>query len=70
MGAEGRVVAETHVIANDIGTDSRMRVGVPQRRKAPRVVESVSSSRRDEGSGLGKPEGRPHAKARSHEDRE
>jgi hypothetical protein len=59
------LTAETHVTAVEPGTDPRVRVGVPQRWKAPRVVESVSSSRRDEGSGLGKPGGTHHAKARS-----
>jgi len=38
---------------HELGTDSRTCVNVPHRWKAPRVVESVSSSRRDEGSGLG-----------------
>jgi len=35
-----------------------MSVGVPQRWKASRVEQSVSSSRRDEGSGLGNRERR------------
>jgi len=52
------LTAETHVTAVEPGTDPRVRVGVPQRWKAPRVVESVSSSRRDEGSGLGNREER------------
>jgi len=53
MGTEGLVVAEARVNANERAHDSRMRVSVPQRWKAPRVEQSVSSSRRDEGSDLG-----------------
>jgi len=58
------LIAEAHVTAHDSGTDPRVCVGVPRRWKAPRVVELVSSSRRDEGSGLGKPGGWRHAKVR------
>lgn len=53
-----------HVTAHGTGNDSRMRVSVPWRWKAPRVVKFVSSSRRDGRSGLGDPNQAPRAKAR------
>jgi len=45
----------THVTANGFGNDSCTCMNVPQRWKASRVERVVSSSRRDEDIGLGKP---------------
>jgi len=53
-----------HVTAHGTGSDSRTRVSVPWRWKAPWVVEFVSSSRRGERSGLGDPNRAFRAKAR------
>jgi len=51
---------------HEIGSDSRKRVSVPRRWKAPRVEQSVSSSRWDDGSDLGVFGGSPRARAREH----